>query len=353
MNRIDGFVPNHSCLNVSSLALSSLQKKVQVIWEACQVLWLLFKQWISVSPYEIRELDLNTLSVDMQKQLKEFEREFSYPLGEQKRFRIVHGKGEGDYFGFFKAMGTPKFYVAIHRKERRIVKRVQVQGQWQSKEVVLKAGEIAGVGCAVLRNIPLPNGKSFKAWYLCDFKTKEAYRGEHILLRLFQKGFWRFFQCSKGYAICMNPADGSVPKAAQIWQKHGVLSSGSVPLNLYQFKAEDLTAARPALEEACQGKIAFKSMSGLKDFNIFSENAPEETTPWKLLHIQHQEAAQGPSVLPDPLPEHDHLIAAIEGSALDQSLAKVPNIQKFSSATLLYRGFDPQLLERRIFTNEI
>ncbi|NGX47234.1 MAG: hypothetical protein K1000chlam3_00607 [Chlamydiae bacterium] len=330
-------------------------KKIQAIWEAFKIIWIIIKQRFSCSPYEIRALDLNRISPEMQQKLKDFERSFDYPLGGGKRFRIIHGKG-GDYFGFVRRIGSPKFYVAINKKERRITKQVTVDGRQVNKEVVLKAGEIAGVGCGILSEINQGGGKTLKAWYICDLKVKEEYRGDHIPIRIFQKGFWRFFQCSRGYAICMNPADGSVPKAAHIWQQHGALSSKTLPLNLYNLSAKDIRASRKRLEEACKGPIYFKSMKGIKEFEIFQERNPEKAEEWRMLHIQHGpkgEKEVSPSVSVDPKSGHDHLIAAVAGSALDRVLASIKNIKKFSSATVVYRGLDPSVLENNILTNEI
>jgi len=343
--------PTRSCSICSSLA-----KMVRTVCEACKVIWIIIKQWLSYSPYEIRELDLDRISPKMQQKLKDFERSFDYPLDRGKRFRILHGKGAGDYFGFVRRLGSPKFYIAINKKNREITRQFTIDGRPVEKKVVLRAGEIAGVGCGILREMSQPGGRSLKAWYICDLKVKDAYRGEHIPIRLFQKGFWRFFQCSRGYAICMNPGDGTVPKAARIWQRHGALSSNTLALNLYNINAEHFAGSRGRIEQACQGQITFKSMTGIKEFEIFQESDPAQTEEWRILHIQHGlkgEKELSAAVSTDPKPGYDHLIAAVVGSALDRALAATENIQKFSSATIVYRGLDPAIFENTILTNEI
>jgi hypothetical protein len=336
---------------------SPLTKVVRSVFEACKVIWIVIKQWFSCSSYEIKELDLNRISPAMQQKLKDFERSFDYPLGEGKRFRILHGKGQGDYFGFVRRLGSPKFYIAINKKDRVVTRQVTVDGRTAEKRFVLKASEIAGVGCAVLRELNQPGRSNpLKAWYICDLKIKEEYRGEHIPIRLIQSGFWRFFQCSRGYGICMNPGDGSAPRVAQIWQRHGALNSNTLGLNLYNIKAEHFTGTRRRLEQACQGSITFKSMASIKEFEIFQEANPAQTEEWRILHVQHGpkgEKELSPTVSTHPKSGHDHLIAAVEGSALDRALASTENIQKFSSATILYRGLDPHIFENTILTNEI
>lgn len=309
--------------------------------EICAVIWTVVKQWFSFSPYEVKELDLSRVSLPLQHQLKNFERAFDYPLGEGKRFRIIHGKGDRDYFGFIKSMGIPKVYVAVNKKERRYFK--------DQKEVVLKAGEIAGVISGVLKKVG-----SKKGWYLCDLKVKEEYRGEHIPILLFQRAFWRFFQCPRGYAICMNPNDGTIPKAAQIWDKHGTLGASKLTLNLYNVKPENDQRVRLELEAACGGALFYKSMKGLKDFEIFSETQPQQTTEWNILHIQHGPHGDRTSeaVSREPSRGADHLIAAVQGSQLDRTLIHL-GIPQFSSATLIQYGLDPSDFNHTILTNEI
>ena len=102
--------------------------------------------------------------------------------------------------------------------------------------------------------------------------------------------------------------------------------------------------------------LTFRSMAGIKEFEIFREANPEQTEEWRILHMQHGprgEKELSATVSIDPKPGHDHLIAAAEGSALDRALASTENIQKCSAATIVYRGLDPAIFENTILTNEI
>lgn len=95
--------------------------------------------------------------------LKQFESEFSYPLGEQS-FQIKHGFGEQaniDYFSFFEQLGQVNYFVA------------------QDKD------RVVGAGCSVLRK----NEDGEKYWYFCDFKVTEPYRGKKILEKMMAKYF--------------------------------------------------------------------------------------------------------------------------------------------------------------------
>ena len=82
--------------------------------------------------------------------LQEFEKEFDYPLAD-KRFTIMHGDNNINYFEFFKRLGDVSYFI------------------------VEKNNVIIGAGVAILKNIK-DNGNNIKYWYLGDFKITKAYR---------------------------------------------------------------------------------------------------------------------------------------------------------------------------------
>ncbi|NCQ51841.1 GNAT family N-acetyltransferase [archaeon] len=83
-------------------------------------------------------------------ELKEFEKQFVYPLGNDT-FHIEHGQNS-DYFSFFEKLGKPNIMV------------------------LEKNNKIIGVCSAVLREI---NNKKY--WYLCDFKIEKEHRGKNYI----------------------------------------------------------------------------------------------------------------------------------------------------------------------------
>jgi hypothetical protein len=96
--------------------------------------------------------------------LKEFEKEFSYPLGESS-FSIVHGlNSKYDYFSFFEQMGKV-FYLVIEKND-----------------------QIVGAGCLILRTI-----NNQKVWYFCDFKITKKCRGLKLLEKITVKYFLKFY----------------------------------------------------------------------------------------------------------------------------------------------------------------
>jgi hypothetical protein len=301
--------------------------------------------------YKINRVYSSATDHELQKQLKDFEAGFDYPLDDSRRFRIMHGKG-GDYFSFFTSLGKPVFYTVKNRKDNTVV---QVQ---EGASIVQKCPkeEMVGVICGIIRKFAIPGGRSERAWYLCDLKIKKELQGQHIPLHIIGRVFWRYFQCLKWYFIAMHPAKGS-PGAVKDFQ-HSVFSraAGSVFVNIYNIGSDVFLRQRNHIENICKGKILFKSMKGKKEFDIFSVEDPESTREWKVLHMQHgpygeKEASE--SVFEDPLPGYDNLIAAFENSYLDEGLATIEGIERMGKATLVYHRINLSIFCDTILTNEI
>ena len=100
------------------------------------------------------------LSPDLAPAFARFEREFTYPLGPDTRFRISHGQS---YLPFFLAMGQADISVIE-------------QGQ-----------EILGCLARVARRLRLSAGEAFDAHYLCDLKLRASARGSTVLPRLIRE----------------------------------------------------------------------------------------------------------------------------------------------------------------------
>ena len=89
--------------------------------------------------------------------LAHFERQFTYPLGSGRSFRINHGD---DYVRFFRALGEARCFVA--ERDRKVV----------------------GVLGAALRPLLFPGGERRLALYLGDLKVDPAVQGGRMVLRL-------------------------------------------------------------------------------------------------------------------------------------------------------------------------
>lgn len=177
------------------------------------------------------------------RKLREFEREFTYPLG-VKSFYIAHG-AEGDYFAFFERLGRPHMLV------------------------LEDGGRVIGAVCLVLREI---NGA--KAWYACDFKISRDCRGK----KLYRKWMRRFFlplflRCRILFGINMaSPEENKLWRHAQ--RIFRVFSIGIRPCYLYEFRSDDLAR----LDAGFLARHALITNHGVKDIVV-------DGVPVRLYHL--------------------------------------------------------------------
>lgn len=254
--------------------------------------------------------------------LQRFEAEFLYPYSDSEEFRIKHGK-QGNYFAFFESLGKPYYYLAIARKSKQVVKIID----GEQITVDQQAGDIAAAACCVLRKVPSSNGKMIRAWYICDVKVGRKYQGEHIPLLMIKKaGFWRYLQCPRGFAICMNPAVGE-PRAASIFKKHSTYTGvDTQTLNLYTMSSDQVEQMAPMLKEilvrhgymeSCQFLISV-STSGMKDYEIIDTNTGE-SRPWLLRHLCPSYTKQSTPLSKDAT----YMICSVEGTSLDDEFRAI------------------------------
>ncbi|MDB6078918.1 MAG: hypothetical protein JWO82_2665 [Akkermansiaceae bacterium] len=89
--------------------------------------------------------------------LAEFEKQFSYPLGDTTRFHLSH---QPDYLRFFQAIGQAHLLVAE------------------------QGGGVLGSLVTVARSLSL-DGQASAAHYFCDLKVRPSARGSRVLANLF------------------------------------------------------------------------------------------------------------------------------------------------------------------------
>lgn len=268
--------------------------------------------------YDISSIDIHNVSLQNCTALKEFESTFNYPFSDKEQFRIEHGKN-GDYFAFFKQLGRPYFFVATCKKDTTISKTINNQ----PVIVEHKAGEIAAVGCSILRSIKNKNGILKNAWYICDLKVHEKYQGEHLPLKITEQvAAKRFMQCPRGFGICMNPLQGE-PKAAKIFKNHGPFPGLTTQtLNLYTLTKDQVTKVHKDIKNSLVNhgymkenqKLAYQSTAGMKDYIIFDAHSSRD---WHLLHIQPDDNGS------QPQENAVHMICAVENSPLDNEFKKL------------------------------
>ncbi len=110
--------------------------------------------------------------------LEDFEREFTYPLGDTTLVRISHGT---DYLRFFRAMGECACAVAE------------------------KDGKVLGTVCGAIQTLTLADGSPRKVLYTGDLKITAAARGTRVLLALARSlETWGRARADAAYSVVMD-----------------------------------------------------------------------------------------------------------------------------------------------------
>lgn len=225
----------------------------------------------------------------------------SYPLGSDF-FRIDHGK---DYFSFFNRMGMLRYYVMLHNLR------------------------VVAVAAAVLRSLPLTTGVSAnKAWYLCDLKVHPDFRGQTIPQKIFGAVcIPNYLRCRRGFALSMNPADGSPNRIVALMAHFRWLPFELVgQLSLFSLSFQQLQEHRKRIEIHF-GPVSLLSLAGKKDLILQSTGKP-----MGLLHLQHGPCGQPGNS--DPTPGFTHMFCVPDQHPLRQELAAA-NIHPDSTVSVL------------------
>ena len=231
---------------------------------------------------------------------QKLEKAISYPLGNDE-FQIDHGL---DYFAFFKRLGKLNCYAAV------------------------KGEEIAATGMGILRNISFRQGeKQRRAWYLCDLKVNQGYRGSHLPLQLLRKAFLpSYIRCSRGYAISMNPPSGENRIVKLLGRFSWAPSKLAGILNIYSCDYEQMTKAQPVLEKH-RGAVSYLSLSGKKDLVLKSTGKP-----MPLLHLNFGDQSGLPS---EPQAGFTHMFCSPATDPLATDLAQM-NFRPQATASIIH-----------------
>lgn len=239
-----------------------------------------------------------------QAELSALEKLASYPIGND-RFQIDHG---ADYFKFFERIGTLYYYAT------------------------LEDGKIVAVGAGMLRNAPMRAGdKPKRFWYGGDLKVHPEYRGKRFPLTMATRVFLpNFLRCRRGYAISMNPGDGSENRVVtNLTRFKWAPVHAGLTLELYSLDADAMREAAPVVTEQ-RGPLSYLSLRGIKDIVLESTGAP-----MPLLHVQFGPfAAAG---VPSPVQGHTHMLCALRDDELSKALGRLGH-QPSATATILHSG---------------
>jgi len=110
--------------------------------------------------------------------LASFEEQFTYPLGPDRSFRVSHG---ADYPRFFRAIGEPACFVAVHD------------------------GAVLGTLGTALRRLRLPDGSERRTVYMGDLKVVPSARRGRTSSRLFEACEARYLPVAEAlYGVVMD-----------------------------------------------------------------------------------------------------------------------------------------------------
>lgn len=234
--------------------------------------------------FEIKRIESSERSA-FQGRLRGLEHSFIYPYGSDS-FRIDHGE---DYFRFFDRLGEVAYYV------------------------VTSNGTLCGVAAAVLRKMPYgKSGQTVDSWYLCDLKVHPDFRGNGLTMKIFRKGLLAsLIKSRRGFAVTMNSVGPNRIVKMLAKAPFTPLGLHSV-LDFFTMSEEQALSCRSVIESE-RGTISFLTLKGVKDLVLTSTSKP-----LPLSHIQFGPLAQQGSN--DPMPNHQHMIAAPQGDALGKKL---------------------------------
>jgi GNAT superfamily N-acetyltransferase len=251
----------------------------------------------------VREIRLRDRS-DFQVRVAGLEKGVSYPLGTD-RFEIDHGE---DYFAFFDRLGTLTYLAA------------------------LDGDRVVAVLAGMLRRIPAAPGKRLRrVWYSGDLKVDPDYRGQRIPWKMLLHAFPRKYPiCSRGYAISMNPGDGSENRVVRLLSTFWVAPTRvATTLHLYSLDAESMRGLAPILESS-RGPLSYLSLAGKKDIVLESTGKP-----MPLLHVQFGPCAE--SGIPWPIDGSVHMFCVPAGDPVESDLSAQGHVPSATATVLAHR----------------
>lgn len=259
---------------------------------------------------KIYDMKFQPIAIDerslFQARIMALEQTARYPLGNDF-FQLDHGR---DYFAFFDRLGELQYYAAID------------------------SDLVCAVGAGILRQLPYRQTEAARdAWYLCDLKVHPRYRRRNLPLKVFRCGFYsNVHRCDRGYAISMNPGDGSANRVVRLLERFTPARlSRTVALNLYSLDASDMADLEPLLIEY-RGAISYLSLQGVKDLRLQSTG---QILP--LLHVQWGSTAQPGQTAPQP--GYVHMFCSPQDDELAIAIA-ARNIHPSATATVISHGMD-------------
>lgn len=280
------------------------------------IILVFFKLWYVNSGVKTVLLDSANLRTKYHEKIKAFEKELAdwYPLGHRESFKIDHGS---DYYRFFQRLGQMHMVIAVNKKDK-----------------------VVGVGCGMLRTVPIKfkknniwSNSSFsktQVWYIGDVKISQKYRKRHIPWQLMRDSWWKIFKSARFYGISMDPKDKPNPVVRLGSNIPFVNFKIAGTLLIYSCGYEEIQRAMPIIYRH-RGLFCFVSLLGIKDIILKSTEQPIP-----LLHVHWgAEPERASHIYQYPIPKYTHMFCSPAWDPMIIELASV-NITTQVTATILH-----------------
>lgn len=247
--------------------------------------------------------------------LRQFEKHSRqlYPLGDHESFYIDHGH---DYFAFFRRM-SPSINMRLCIKADR-------QGRFTERPIRSSEEQVVGAGCGVLRKLAADWRRPAhleQAWYICDLRILEAYRGRRLPFRMLLNTVVKsYLQCGRCFGITMHPAHHATAGEGKVSRLAGRVWAGPVHLTptcvllIYSLDCRTMKRAQRILE-AERGPLGYRSTDGVKRLVVQSTGKA-----MSLLHVNFHRFDRAlvhvEPYLAEPKPDFQHMFCLPETDPL-------------------------------------
>lgn len=270
----------------------------------------------------IRVLELaGDTFASFQDSIRALEQGMTYPLGDD-RFTIDHGQ---DYFAFFRRLGDLAYFVALDNNH------------------------VVAVCAAVMRRLPRFAGAvAEKAWYVCDLKVHPDYRNQRIPWQIFLHGFpGKYARCQRGYAISMNPGDGSANRVVRMATRFQLAPiSLATTLGIYSLSADQMRDIEAVLRRQL-GPLGYLNLGGAKDIILQNTGAA-----MPLMHLHYGSTAEtGNALVPTAVDGYVHMFCLPSGDPLAVELREL-DVLPGATASIVHHRM-PRWNWRCVLTSDI
>jgi hypothetical protein len=199
--------------------------------------------------------------------LRDFERQFRYPLSSSQGFRIDHGD---DYARFYRSLSSSDSETCLVAEDAQ--------------------GVVVGACSAALRELHIPGLPAMRALYLGDLKVAPCQRGTRVLWHLARTLLARYPDVDVAYGVTMQ---GNIATPQHYTGRAGVPAfhaAGTIGLWCLSTQREVGPEPRMLRVSAAEGQSLFRSLAAHQCFSLSGDPTQRSSIP-----VQWWAAADGSS----------------------------------------------------------